>query len=88
MSVIGIVLWFGSFQQEKRKWHLIGALAHVPPLAANILFWNLFSELGMSVVATLAVIAHCIFISVELFFAISNQLKNLYESKKMTPREL
>lgn len=73
MSVIGIVLWFGSFQQKKRKWHLIGALVHIPPLAANILFWNLISELGMSGVTTSAVIAHCIFISIESFFAISKE---------------
>ena len=42
MSIIGLVLWFGA-TQYKRKWHIIGAIAHFPQLLANIIFWD-FSE--------------------------------------------
>ncbi len=65
MAIIGAVLWLGSVEQNVRKWHAIGAVAHAPPLAMLITFWNLFGELNMVSVAVIAAIIHSVFLCVE-----------------------
>ena len=47
MAILGIALWLGSVGADRKKWHAVGALAHLPPLAANIMFRNLFVEIGL-----------------------------------------
>ncbi|MCH8329995.1 MAG: hypothetical protein IH946_01220 [Bacteroidetes bacterium] len=65
IAVIGIALWMGSYHPDPRKWHLIGALAHVPPLAANIIFFGLFVEMDMEWASYIGTTIHCTFIIVE-----------------------
>ncbi|MCH8903253.1 MAG: hypothetical protein IIA45_05000 [Bacteroidetes bacterium] len=65
MTIIGLVLWIGSYSSNPRVWHIVGALAHVPPLAANIMFWHLFVEIEMTTMATGAMVLHGVLILVE-----------------------
>lgn len=69
MSVIGFVLLFGSRYERTKNFHIVGALAHCPPLAANFIFFGLFSEMGMGWVSLIGSTVHCIFISLESFAA-------------------
>jgi hypothetical protein len=67
MFVIGIVLWLGSIQQNDLwKWDLIGLLAHLPPLATNFIFADLFASYGFQSTSLVSITIHVIWISVEL----------------------
>ena len=70
MAIIGLVLWLGATITGIRKFHIIGALAHLPPLAANIMFWHLFSDLGITTLTTIGTTFHCVFIFIETVAAI------------------
>jgi len=65
MAIIGVALWIGTTTTGIRRFHIIGALAHFPPLAANIMFWHLFSAMGMTTLATIGTIFHSLFICIE-----------------------
>lgn len=68
MFVIGIVLWLGSQQQiDLWKWDLIGLLAHLPPLAVNFIFADLFASYGFQGTSLVSITIHMVWISVELF---------------------
>src|SRR5215510_7340025 len=68
MFVVGIVLWIGSNQQNDLwKWDLIGLLAHLPPLATNFIFADLFASYGFQSTSLVSITLHCLWISVELF---------------------
>ena len=68
MFVVGIVLWLGSNQQSDLwKWNLIGLLAHLPPLAVNFIFADLFASYGFQSTSLVSITIHAIWISVELF---------------------
>ena len=82
MFVIGIVLWLGSTQQnELWKWDLIGLLAHLPPLAVNFIFADLFASYGFQSSSLFSITLHVVWISVELFAI-------LYESRSMPRRQV
>lgn len=68
MFVVGIVLWLGSNQQSDLwKWDLIGLLAHLPPLAVNFIFADLFASYGFHSTSLVSIAIHAVWISVELF---------------------
>jgi len=71
MAIIGVSLWIGTTSAGIRKFHIIGALAHFPPLAANIMFWHLFSDMGMTTFAIIGTTFHCLFICIETVAGIS-----------------
>lgn len=48
MTTLGVALWIGSFSDRPRVWHLVGLLAHTPPLAANFLFWDDLDRYGIT----------------------------------------
>ena len=68
MFVVGIVLWLGSNQQSDLwKWDLIGLLAHLPLLAVNFIFADLFASYGFQSTSLISITIHAVWISVELF---------------------
>jgi hypothetical protein len=79
IGVLGIVLWIGSYQDAIKKWHIIGALAHVPPLMANIIYWDLFKDIGMTSNSIAGMVMHCFWILVELFAFFYNPSVNVSE---------
>lgn len=42
------MLWLGAGGATPRRWHLIGALSHAAPLAANFLFWSDIERYGIT----------------------------------------
>ena len=76
MAIIGVALWLGTLNEGLRKWHIIGALAHIPPMAANIMFWHLFSGMGMTTPAIIAMVIHGLFITTETIAGISTTTLN------------
>ena len=82
MFVVGIVLWVGSAQQtDLWKWDLIGLLAHVPPLAVNFIFADLFASYGFQSTSLVSISLHTIWISVELFAI-------LYKSRSIAQQQV
>ena len=75
MGIIGVALWIGSSTAGIRKFHIIGALAHLPPLAANIMFLHLFTGMGMTTIAAIGTTFHCLFIGIETVAGISASVK-------------
>ncbi len=85
LAVIGVVLWVGSFQAQPRPWNWIGALAHIPllvsnivfwnhpPLITNVLFWEHFYQMNMEVMSVAGIIMHSVFIIVEATAAALNK---------------
>ena len=68
MFVIGIALWFGSsLESDLWKWDLIGLLAHLPPLAVNFIFADLFASYHFQNTSVFSTVLHTIWIFVELF---------------------
>ena len=82
MAIIGVALWIGTTSSGIRKFHIIGALAHFPPLAANIMFWHLFSAMGMTTIATIGTTFHCLFIGIETVAGISTNVNKPEENKQ------
>ena len=48
MSSLGVALWFGSFTDNPGRWHVIGFLVHTAPLAANLIFWSMITQHGIT----------------------------------------
>jgi hypothetical protein len=68
MFVVGIALWFGSLQEKDLwRWDLIGLMAHLPPLAVNFIFAELFAAHNFQGTSIISITIHVIFISLELF---------------------
>jgi len=65
IAIIGMVLWMGSAGENIRKWHLVGALAHIPPLTMVIVFWDLFATVDMTPIAVGSLVFHVTFIVIE-----------------------
>ena len=68
MFVIGIALWFGSMlEKDLWRWDLIGLMVHLPPLAVNFIFADLFAANNLQSTSIVSVTIHVVFISLELF---------------------
>src|SRR6266851_10324547 len=46
MTIIAVLLVLGSGQANARKWNLVGALAHCPPLIAALTSLRVFESMG------------------------------------------
>jgi hypothetical protein len=66
MAVIGLGLWIGSAQANPRPWHLIGALAHMVPIALNIIFFGLIASSAIGNAGILGLTFHCVFAAAEI----------------------
>src|SRR5258706_13504264 len=48
MTIIAVLLVLGSSQANARKWNVVGALAHCPPLIAALSSLDVFKSMGLS----------------------------------------
>lgn len=48
MTTLGVALLVGASGTRPRGFHLVGALAHAAPLAANLLFWRDIERYGIT----------------------------------------
>src|SRR6266550_3197748 len=46
MTIIAVLLVLGSGQPHARKWNVVGALAHCPPLIAALSSFAVFKSMG------------------------------------------
>src|SRR6266576_4472863 len=58
MTIIAVLLVIGSGQANARKWNVVGALAHCPPLIAALSSLSVFESMGALGLVRLAIAFH------------------------------
>jgi hypothetical protein len=68
MLVLGIAVWFGAIAGDNHwKWDVLAALAHIPPLIAVFLYWNVLASIpGQANTPFVSLAIHSFWISVEV----------------------
>ena len=70
MAIIAGLIWLGAGQAQARKWDVVGAFAHVTPLAAVIFSWTVLHSAGLGPVAIGSLTFHTIWIVIETIAAL------------------
>jgi hypothetical protein len=69
MTIIAVLLILGASQANTKKWHIVGALAHGPPLIAAFSSLDLFASMGVLGVVWIPITFHMVFLTLETFAA-------------------
>jgi hypothetical protein len=70
MTIIAVLLIIGSGQANARKWNVVGALAHCPPLLAALFSFGVFESMGVSGIIRAAIAFHFVWLCLEAFAAL------------------
>jgi hypothetical protein len=70
ITIIAVLLILGAGQANTRKWHVVGALAHVPPLMAALSSLDVFASMGVFGIVWIPITFHIVFLSLESFAAL------------------
>jgi hypothetical protein len=70
MSIIAVLLVLGSGQANAKKWNIVGALAHCPPLIAALSSLNVFESMGALGMVRVAITFHLVWLCLETFAAL------------------
>lgn len=70
MTIIAVLLVLGSGQATTRKWHVVGALAHCPPLIAALSSLNVFASMGALGIVWGSITFHIVFFCLETIAAL------------------
>jgi hypothetical protein len=70
MGIIAITLWLGASQANTLRWHIVGLLAHLPPLTGLLLLWSDFSAVAGTPVGIGSLAFHLLWIVVEAIAAL------------------
>jgi hypothetical protein len=70
MTIIAVLLVLGSGQENARKWNVVGALAHCPPLIAALSSLDVFESMGAFGIVRAAITFHFVWLCLETFAAI------------------
>ena len=70
MTIIAVLLVLGSGQANARKWNVVGALAHCPPLIAALSSLDVFESMGALGIVRVAIAFHVVWFSFETFAAL------------------
>jgi hypothetical protein len=73
MTIIAVLLVLGANSTDQRKWDVVGALAHCPPLLAALTSLPLFDALGALAGAWAAIAFHAVCLTVESVAALLPQ---------------
>jgi len=73
IMIPAVLLVLGARQPDTRKWHVVGALAHVPPLLAALTSLGVFASMGASGLVRFPIAFHVIFLGLESFAAVTAQ---------------
>jgi hypothetical protein len=65
MTIIAALLILGANEANTRKWHVVGALAHDPPLIAAFSSLDVFASMGVFGIVWLPITFHIVFLSLE-----------------------
>ena len=78
ITIIAVLLVIGSREANPRKWNVVGALAHCPPLIAALFSLNVFASMGALGLVRVAIAFHFLWFFLETFAA-------LYPSAPLAP---
>jgi aspartate racemase len=70
MTIIAVLLVIGSREANPRKWNVVGALAHCPPLIAALSSLQVFASMGALGIVRVAITFHAVWFSLEAFAAL------------------
>ncbi|MCU1268160.1 MAG: hypothetical protein JWM21_4478 [Acidobacteria bacterium] len=70
MLIIAVLLILGSGQENARKWNVVGALAHCPPLIAALFSLDVFRSMGSLGIVRVAIAFHLVWFCLEAFAAL------------------
>jgi len=70
MTIIAVLLVVGSREANPRKWNVVGALAHCPPLIAALSSLQVFASMGALGIVRVAITFHVVWFSLETFAAL------------------
>jgi hypothetical protein len=70
MTIIAVLLLLGSSQPNPRKWNVVGALAHCPPLIAALSSLDVFRSMGALGIVRVAITFHFVWLCLETFAAL------------------
>ena len=73
MAIIGLALRIGARKDNSGVWNWIGALAHVPPLLATVMYFGAMAEIGVAHVLIGSVPMHLICVGFEVAAALSKR---------------
>ncbi|MBO0695781.1 MAG: hypothetical protein J2P56_06730 [Verrucomicrobia bacterium] len=73
ITIIAVLLILGAGQRNTRKWHVVGALAHGPPLIAAFSSLDVFASMGVLGIIWLPITFHIVFLSLETFAAFCSE---------------
>jgi hypothetical protein len=70
MTIIAVLLVFGSDKTNSRKWNVVGALAHFPPLIAALSSLDVFESMGALGIVRVSIAFHILWLCLETFAAL------------------
>ena len=70
MTIIAVLLVLGSGQANARKWNVVGALAHCPPLIAALSSLDVFESMGALGIVRAAITFHIVWLCLETIAAL------------------
>jgi uncharacterized membrane protein len=76
MAIIAVLLVFGSGQANTRKWNVVGALAHCPPLIAALSSLGVFESMGALGIVRVAIVFHIVWLCLETVAALYPDPRN------------
>ena len=81
MTIIAALLVIGSKEENPRRWNVVGALAHCPPLIAALSSLSVFKSMGALGFVRVAIAFHIFWLCLETLAA-------LYPEKPSLARDL
>jgi predicted Abi (CAAX) family protease len=76
MAIIAVLLVLGSGQANARKWNVVGALAHCPPLVAALSSLGVFESMGALGIVRAAIVFHIVWLCLETVAALYPDSRN------------
>jgi predicted Abi (CAAX) family protease len=76
MAIIAVLLVLGSGQANARKWNVVGALAHCPPLVAALSSLGVFESMGALGIVRAAMVFHIVWLCLETVAALYPDSRN------------
>jgi len=67
MTIIAVLLILGAGEANPRKWNMVGALAHCPPLIAALFSLKVFESMGALRIVWVAIGFHFALFCLESF---------------------